>query len=670
MTQPNDSDFDDSISMIEDLDPEPAREPKPVARADLMLGILLIVGIVLFAGWLWWYQGYQSSQYQAGRDAANRSDLDSALHYFLQASGYNDADALAKSTQQQINERDRLYDSAKDYADKGQWLPALRDIRAAAKIEPDYKDLSEREETALDNVYMDALSGTIALRDTADPPGFYYRSPSGWVWLQGSDTRTVIFSSREDGHIIYDVPNTTLTTTPTPNPGTVSRASDTYRGRLIMSAEPIGNSLRFTQMPIDPSYFLPFVAGKEGLWALHYVNSTGVDNQPNPVVHDPLPASETVYQPYSGEVGATVKMTATEDISTGSSIVAIDPDSNRYLLAEWTGAHSYGPSDATIINLYLCAAGESTRRLVYTQYGGSLQSASVSPDGRYLLVHKYEEYSWGSDTYQTSTVLLVDLDGDGQEHMLATAYANANPWSGPIETLASAFIDRGAYAGKLLLVENEYDVPLDDIQSGSGHATARIIDPAKAMTGLEADYAVADAPVDGSIDYTWRVVEQNGDGLMLMGRSLDNGLFTFAQCALILFQPGREPEVYKAGVTGDGEIQAAATTNCHIAWAVREYEGQGMRLPALSVFSLHRTYNSDSTAGPQQIYTTRDARDSSDPPWNVLDSVNMGDRLMAYAKDGELHARSYDGQVDLVLESGVVTISNSLTFSYYAGVLR
>src|SRR5215203_345330 len=114
----------DNISVIEDLDPDDPRGPVSGIRFDLLLGIPLILAVVLFAGWQWWRQDYTASQYRAGLDAAGQNDLDSALHFYSEASGYNDADIRAHNLRIEINERNRLYESAVDYSSSEKWLQA------------------------------------------------------------------------------------------------------------------------------------------------------------------------------------------------------------------------------------------------------------------------------------------------------------------------------------------------------------------------------------------------------------------------------------------------------------------------------------------------------------------------------------------------------------------
>lgn len=198
--------FDEPISIVEDLEPEPPSK-KGLGRAwEVVLGVLLLLGVVMFAGWQWFHEQSQQNSYAQAQQALANRDLEGARSFFSQASGYKDSDGQAKELGERIKARDLLYTSSNQHAAKGEWAAALQDIRAVEKIEPSYKQTEEIERTALQNVYTDALSGTVALRANANPPGLYYRAADDWLWLEGSDKDSVVFSYRLGGKIVYDAP--------------------------------------------------------------------------------------------------------------------------------------------------------------------------------------------------------------------------------------------------------------------------------------------------------------------------------------------------------------------------------------------------------------------------------------------------------------------------------
>ena len=157
------------ISIVEDLDPEPPSRPGFSQRLELILGVALLTCVLGFVAYQWWHQQAQVSDYASGQSAINSSDWDAALTYFTRAGDYRDAAQQATHAREQVTERDRLYTAAQQDVANNDWLAALTDVRAAAVIQPTYRDLPALEDTARQNVYSEALSSTVALRPTEVP---------------------------------------------------------------------------------------------------------------------------------------------------------------------------------------------------------------------------------------------------------------------------------------------------------------------------------------------------------------------------------------------------------------------------------------------------------------------------------------------------------------------
>ena len=653
------------ISIIEDLDPEHDGRGEGW-RLDLLLGVALLLAVVLFAGWQWWRQDYQSSQYRAGQEAAGRNDWEAARRYFTEASDYTDADALAKNASEKITERDRLYTAAGGYAENGQWLRALSDLRDLGKIQPGYKDIRAREEVALLNVYSDALSGTVVLRQGAEPPGLYYRDASGWVWLKGSDANSRWMADYHRNHIVFDVPIKgwipTPTATPLPQPG---QYDDTYPGRQFVRAQFDGADFQYTKIAMDPSYYFPLFASESGFWGWRANSKSSRENWGGiiSIVRDAFWTGPLVYQSYSGDMSATIALTATLDSATGSTIVFVDPGSNRYLLAEWANASGSSPDSDTVVRLYLAAAGTEEKRLVYTHIGGGFESAQISPDGRYVILHTYAELEQPANMLtrmdKLSTVL-VDVEGRSTPRTLMEARRQRNPYMEPQENLTAAFIREGAYAGKLLLAQDRTDT-----------SNLQIIDPVKATGAPGSDYKVAEITVEGDIAWSWVIREQNAGGLLLTKQEWDprGSSPTTSTLSLAVFPAEGSPSVVRVETANEGGVVSARTAGCHIIWSTQEYESPAEYIgpPIISVYTIHKPGAECNGQGARQVFSTRDFSDNQGA---VPDSAYLGDRLLAYVVDGELHARTYDDQVDLALETGVPTVFDSTRFNYSTDALR
>src|SRR5438034_4214778 len=166
MMPPPDYDLDD-ISVVEDLDPEPAARrgisasggPGLSRTFDLALGLLLLVGVVGWSGFTWWRDQANRSHYQQAQKAATLHRWEDALAQYSAARGYKDADARAAEAAGKIRERDHQYaiatrlksaDSPSSPIESAHTLPAARAVQA---IQPNFKDKKEIAAEAAEQVY-------------------------------------------------------------------------------------------------------------------------------------------------------------------------------------------------------------------------------------------------------------------------------------------------------------------------------------------------------------------------------------------------------------------------------------------------------------------------------------------------------------------------------------
>jgi hypothetical protein len=115
-------------------------------------------------------------------------------------------------------------------------------------------------------------------------------------------------------------------------------------------------------------------------------------------------------------------------------------------------------------------------------------------------------------------------------------------------------------------------------------------------------------------------------------------------------------------------VQSVRTTGCHLYWHELEYESaRGLDPPANVVYMLHRKGENEAQQLHRRVFTTSSLSPGRD--W-VQDAVYLGDTLIAYAADGELHARAYDGDQDIVLETGISPVVANVAPNHYADRLR
>src|SRR5688500_12539669 len=113
--------FDEPISIVEELDPEPEPSGGWMHLRELILGFLLLVGVLGWSGWEWWQQDQNQASYLIAQQAADEQDWDRALQYFERVKGFKDADVRASEMNKLVTERNRQYEIASSSAEKGDW---------------------------------------------------------------------------------------------------------------------------------------------------------------------------------------------------------------------------------------------------------------------------------------------------------------------------------------------------------------------------------------------------------------------------------------------------------------------------------------------------------------------------------------------------------------------
>ncbi len=460
---------DEPTSVIEDLDPEPPPLHGVRQIWEVVLGLALLAAVLGFAGWQWLRQDAQQRNYLAGTQAAVKQDWEEAQALFTSASGYHDADQQAQAAATMVAKRNDAYNIALSTRNAGNWAACLDSIRRVEAIQRSYKDSDQIEKQSTDQVYRDALSGTIALRPGATPPGLYYYGENGWTWLPQSDSYSQVQSGNSGSYsnhwLAYDVPGDGWTPRPTPTTSyDDTGGSPQLQGRRIMAVR-IPDLSHPVILSVDSSLYNRFQFGTAGVWAIH-------DDAPsNLSVLDRVPVrtgepgafglenSTVTYQSYNSPVTATTHL----DMATDKSMIMdLDPTGSRYLVATWSGETMGGDVISnTITNLYLkSATGDG--QLLYSIKGGSFMSAQFSPDGVHALLKTYTPV--GLET-EKQALILLSLDGTSVPRAIdeVTAYFGSTPST--FYWLNASFIGGGSYAGDIVIVEydtNHYSISLSD----------------------------------------------------------------------------------------------------------------------------------------------------------------------------------------------------------------
>jgi hypothetical protein len=179
--------------------------PSSNQRAEMLLGLLLLLIVIGWSLWVW-RQQQQLDAYNSGKHYAAAQDWDQALASYRAAGDYADSAVLTRQVMAVVDERDRLYSAGTEALAASAWVVALQDLRELRDIEPGYRDSSTLYRAAENNTYSVALTGVVALRVDAGPAGLYLWNDRGWIWLPGSDAASSLRGYGPGGCLVYDVP--------------------------------------------------------------------------------------------------------------------------------------------------------------------------------------------------------------------------------------------------------------------------------------------------------------------------------------------------------------------------------------------------------------------------------------------------------------------------------
>ena len=576
---------------IEELDEAPRVPGKTARWGEVLLGAALLLIVVVAGGANWWQGETQHVAYRAGDRAATAQQWEEARDQFLAAGGYSDARARAAQAAAQIAERDRQYGLALAALAKNDGVAALRALDAVDKIEPEYGGTALLRSEAEALLYRSALEGMVALRRQASPPGLYYRTAYDWVWLTGSDGTSSLHNDGAGDYIVYDVPD----------------AAGTGAARRLMVAHVEDGSLSFAPVALNPAARVFW--GAAGGWSYATDCRASIPLQ----MRSYYCAGGMIYSPAGSTVTTTVKLPEPNWI-----VVDLAPAGSKMLLADI----SADPGGAPRATLYLAAPDGSDPQMLYE--GASwIERAAFSPDGRYVLATLA---SAGGALETTYKAVLLDLAGSvGPQTIDIANYPNSDSAAGMDFVLLT-----GAAAGKVAIM-----------QYGEGQTLVKILD----LTGAP---QLVQPLVSTRLFLTPLMVTRMDDGGMLLcGRvsnvsiALDSLNANIGRCVL------RD----SAGRESSFELPAIARYGIGYAWPRQGALLYPIAVPqggaaGLSVLRITPTPSSGTGRAPAVILQL---------PLDAGQPLNLvaGLGLLAYARQGQLHVRTYDGRFDVPLEQGI-----------------
>jgi hypothetical protein len=583
-------DPDEVTSVFEDLDePSPPVDQRKLQRREVLLGLCLLVLVAALGLGYWQQEESQQAAYRAGEAAALAHHWDEARTHFLAAGDYPNAKARVAQAVTQIAERDKQYQAVLTALAKYDGVSALQALDALDKIETGYGGADLLRSEANLQIYRSALQGVVARRSTANPPGLYYRTATDWAWLQGSDPVSSIHNLGNTDYMVYDVP-----------------VADGV-GRRLMVASLNDGSLTFTPVALDPATNVFW--GAHGGWTYTY----GCSGTVPPTLRSYYCAEGMVYTAAGSTVTETITLPDPQWV-----VLDLARDGSKLLVADLSQANAATPQ----LRLYVTAPDGSDPHLLY-QGANWVERAAFSPDGRSVLVALG---STDPDQGTLYTALLLDAVGQAPPYLLSSVR--------PLSAATPADIDFVLLAG-----------------AGTGRvALAQSIGQLMQLTIVDLDTARQGRPLN------W--ISHSFLGSLLVTRMDDGGVLACGQLAKVSITLDRLSADSAACVQLD---PAGRETAFDLPPVARYSIGYAWPRQGTVIFPVTLPGSGATSLSVLRVTAARPGAVAPLPTVILQLSLGMGEALnlvpgsslLAYARQGQLHVRSYDGSFDLLLEQDV-----------------
>ncbi len=627
---PSTSDDSPRFAPIEDLDPEPQARVARGHRQEWIVGLVLVLAIAGFASGQWWLQQAQRTHYQAGVAAAARYDWPAAATAYNAAGSYEDAAARAKEAAGLAAERDQKYAQATQAIAGGDWPAAFAALQRVTAITPGYRDTATLLPRAEAETIPLALTGTIVLRGDAQPPGLYTYAAGGWQYLPGSDAHSQALAACPDGSILYDAADPAATPAPAiPAPDGGPARSPRFAGRRLLSGVPGAPAPRRILI-LNPAGYDAFHCTATGVWALE-PNTTDSSGNGSGYGGDSVPllptTLTTVYQAFDRPALLTPRLPG-----AGWRVLALAPDGSRLLAAQVNGTDL----QTAQVQLALIALDGSVEPLPKFE-PGPLLAATFSPDSRYLVLTllAIEDGSLGRRDTFLVYAQRVPLQWD-DVFLLGSMMVD---WQSPAGRLAGAdpFLLHGPQQGNIVVSTSASDTSATLTDPSNLRSPFGWIRMGNGLAGLRFSNS---SPTDAGVILDWLDPARAGDGSPSFLAYIDpTGHVTQAQPAV-----APNLDLWYAWLRGSSVVYETRADDSNRL-------GSTYTLSAQSLVSL-----SDPAAQPATVFTgTLGVRPypAADPTARVY----LGPGLLTYVTpSGQLRARGYTGDVDVLLDGDVQAI--------------
>jgi hypothetical protein len=622
-----------AISTVEDLDPEPKLTGRSAQARELILGMLLLLGVLIWSGWQWWDQDQKQHNYRLGQDAARERRWEEARSRYASASGYRDADKQRAEADELIGKRNEEYQLALFAEKEGKWADCYRAVQAVNGIEPGYKDSRRIGMEAQRHLYDAGLRDTIVQREGDQGRGLYYRLGDSWRYLADSDRWSTVPGAGSRGRIIYDVAASGRLPLGPRQTRRGTFVSPRMEGRRLVAAFIEGDNFRFENLQLDPAEFEFFIWGDKGAWGLRPSEEwAGL----------PVGVRGSLFFPYNVAYQAFGSPTVAALPQQSSSLLILDlsPRGDRVLLADTS---DYSPA-SPIVRIYAADGDGSNRHLLFT-YNGGLRDAKFGPDGKFVLVTTY--YPAESDyRSEEQTVVLIPT----QDTLAAKTLARGSASNAFTPALSATFLRKGQSVGLVALIEWK-----------KKPARLTLTDPASPE---EPTVYVDLGDTSHLRNQMWLTEMAQGDGIVVAWQDREDRM------QLRVIKWGTPPQVSASSLSlrmGDSFLGFMLTKEYVLYGAIGEEiapSGEGNARP----IRLRSRALADMSAPGSWDRLAVGATVPDGNPFTQLWTWSLGPDMLAYTMDGKLHLRAYTGQSDLETEERVTGLYNSLPYEFLRGL--
>lgn len=342
------------------------------ARREAIIGIAVLLLALGLAVNQWQRSSEQAAAFNDGVAAEQQRNWDKAAEAFARAGDHPGAAEKASNALGKTMKRNRLYLQGLVAEERGDWKTTVDSLEQVETIQPNFADTEQRLRRAQEQTATLGLEGIVMRTSREGSDGLYYLDGEGKIlMLPGSDKNSAIRAWEPSGQtFVYDRSSKCCpTATPaTPLAGVMEANSPLPAARReIVMVDMNPHGMKTTVLPgLDPGG--AGIIGADGLW---WHNQS--------MMWDGYPQDAVYYVPRSGNGSTSPHMVAGQ--SSDRKVIAFDPANSRLVISE---ASKDPASGEETTRLYLTEAGGENPVLL-PGAGGSVRSASVSPDGRWLL---------------------------------------------------------------------------------------------------------------------------------------------------------------------------------------------------------------------------------------------------------------------------------------------